>query len=119
MWENFFKNIFFILHLGVAISFPPAKLHCILSDFRQVTKALARPAISEPQPLLAASDTLSPRISSQMNKEPFDRHIAQILQRNTNNPIMRAPTDASLSRLVILKKYHKEYEPKTLVCTDF
>ena len=113
MWEKFFKNIFFILHLGVAISFPPAKLHCILSDFRQVTKALARPAISEPQPLLAASDTLSPRISSQMNKEPFDRHIAQILQRNTNNPIMRAPTDANLSRLVILKKYDKDYEPET------
>ena len=48
-----------------------------------------------------------------MNKEPFDRHIAQILQRNTNNPIMRAPTDASLSRLVILKKYDKDYEPET------
>ena len=81
---------------GVAVSFPPAKLHCILSDFTQVTKNLSRPTISEPQPLLA-SDTLSPRKSTQLNKEPFDKHIGQLLLRTTTNPIIKTSTNSNLS----------------------
>ena len=60
---------------GVTVSFPPSKLHCIFSDFSQITKNLSRPAIGEPQPLLVM-DCLSPS-SKQLNKVPFDRHIGK------------------------------------------
>ena len=82
---------------GVAISFPPAKLHCILSDCSQITKNLTRPTISEPQPLLASTTSDDAMRPHQNNKESFDRHIAQMLQKNTNNPIMKAPSSANLS----------------------
>lgn len=83
--------------LGLAVSFPPPRLHCILCDHSLATISLSRPILGEPQPLLAASSSTSPAKANFGHKESFDKHIAQTLVRNTSNPLMRAPASANMT----------------------
>lgn len=72
---------------GLAMTFPPARLHCILSDNKVLSMSLSKSGVSEPVPLLCQEN--SREIKGQF-KEPFDKHIANLLQRSTNNPLIKS-----------------------------
>ncbi len=89
--------------LGLAIAFPPPRLMCLMNDYSLIAISLTGTRVGEPQPLLSAQTSVggSPlkkynQMSSTASKEPFDRHIAQILKRNTSHPLMRAPPTEDL-----------------------
>lgn len=69
------------------MTFPPARLHCILSDNKVLSMSLSKSGVSEPVPLLCQEN--SREIKGQF-KEPFDKHIANLLQRSTNNPLIKS-----------------------------
>jgi nuclear pore complex protein Nup88 len=73
---------------GLALSFPPARMHCILGDYKAVTVALSKAVkVSEPQPLLCTTTQHDP---VKPTKESFEMHIQQMLQRSTCNPLMKS-----------------------------
>jgi len=108
---------------GLSVSFPPAKLHCILQDFKVVSIPLSKSMmISDARPLLCtdADSSNAAAISGSggsQGKESFDKHIALILQRTTTNPLMKASANMSseesyeiLARCT--KVFREEYMPK-------
>ena len=117
---------------GLSVAFPPAKLHCILQDCKVVSIPLSQSILSQAQPLLctnstdgessgvtslaSATSSVAPATSGQ-GKEPFDKHIALILQRTTTNPLMKASANmTSEESYEILarstKVFREEYIPK-------
>jgi nuclear pore complex protein Nup88 len=85
--------------LGLAVSFPPSRMTCLLSDFTVMTLSLSSPSLGEPKALLSnAQGSSSPlKKASFQSKEPFDKHIAQILQRTTSHPLMKASSNVNIS----------------------
>ena len=83
---------------GLTVSYPPAQLHCILSDFKAISIPLSKTNLmNDPQPLLCEDTSLASAQTASSNKESFDKYIATILQRTTNNPVMKAPKSANMS----------------------
>jgi len=81
---------------ALAISYPPAKLHCITSDYKLLSIILSRNQGVQAQPLLC-SEASQLKKSSAASKESFDKHIAQVLQRTTTNPMMKCPSSSTVS----------------------
>ena len=82
---------------AMAISYPPAKLHCITTDYKLLSIILSRNQGVQAQPLLCSEASPLKKASAAAGKESFDKHIAQVLQKTTTNPLMKCPSSSTLS----------------------
>ena len=80
---------------ALTISYPPAKLHCITSDYKLVSLTLSRNQIGQAQPLLCDGSSSPLKNGSAGGKESFEKHLAAVMQRSTTNPLMKCSSSLS------------------------